>query len=165
MPVTTTTALAIGALAVSAAGTVKSIQAQKKAAKKQDKLANLSARRDRRRAIREARLARATTLNTGAQVGAGESSGVAGGIASTGSQLGSNLGFSTQSQALGKDISRLNSRAALFAGIAGVAGSVSSFAASFPNQQKVDATVPSAPFSTGFNPRTGGGAGQPGRPF
>jgi hypothetical protein len=126
------TAIAIAGLAISAAGTFASIQAQKKAGKAQRKLAEAGSRRDRRRAIREARIARATTLNVGAQVGAGDSSSVAGGISSTGAQLGSNLGFSTNTQALGNRISKLNQKASMFSGIGSVGAGIFNLASSFP---------------------------------
>lgn len=112
------TAIAVAGLVLTAVGTFQSIQSQKKAAKKQDKLNALQAQRERRQAIREARIERAQVLNSGIQVGAGESSAVSGGISSVASQLGSNLGFSNQTEKLGKAINRDLRRASNFQGLA-----------------------------------------------
>jgi hypothetical protein len=93
-------ALAIAGLALAAVGTgvqfvagQKQAKAGRKAAREQQRLAALEARRARRRTIREARIARGAALNVAGQVGAGESSGLAGGLSGIAAQAGSNLGF------------------------------------------------------------------------
>ena len=162
----TSTLIAIAGLAIAAGGAVMSIKAQQEAASQQKKLNNVNARRDRRRAIRESRMARAQVLNTGAQVGAGESSAVSGGVSSVGAQMGSNLGFSTQTQALGNNITNANARDSMFQGISSIGSSIFSASGGFGGAGAAPAaTQPSAVGGTGFAPRTGGGFGQPGRPF
>jgi len=133
-----TTTLVVAGLALAAVGTGVSFvagqrraAAQKKASKESRRAAALEARRARRRTIREARIARGQQLNVAAQVGAGDSSGAAGGLSGIASQAGANLGFSTQTEAIGRRISRLGGRAASAAqlgsigrGITGIGGAL-----------------------------------------
>lgn len=105
MPAVST--LAIIGLAVSAVGTFVQMDAAKDAQDAQEqqaaaqreqamlenRRADISNARQLRNAIRQARIARATILNTGANVGTMSSSGVLGGTASIDSQRNSNVGF------------------------------------------------------------------------
>lgn len=93
--------------AVAVGGTAKSIQAGQDAAK-QSKVASrlqqqqqaLVAARERRDAIRQARIASANLTQAGETQGASTSSAAAGGLASVGSQLNSNLSFLDQNKVL-----------------------------------------------------------------
>jgi hypothetical protein len=134
----TATTLAVAGLALAAVGTGvqfvagrQQAKAGRKAAREQQRLAALEARRARRRTIREARIARGAALNVAGQVGAGESSGLAGGLSGITAQAGANLGFSTQTEAIGGRItkfglqaSRAASLGAIGGGIAGVGGAL-----------------------------------------
>ena len=108
-----TTTLIVAGLALAAVGTGIQFQAARaqakagrKAAKATQKLASLQASRARRRIIRETRIRRGETANLAAQVGAGESSGLRGGLSGLASQAGSALGFSTQTEAIGQNITK-----------------------------------------------------------
>lgn len=92
-----------GFLAVSAYGTVKSVQAQKKQAKfqrqannAQRQQDNLKAARERREAIRAARIARGASLQAGVTQGAEGSSAALGALGSIDSQLRGGLSFLDQ---------------------------------------------------------------------
>src|SRR5690349_10433438 len=92
--------IAIAGLAVSAAGTVSSMESQRKAANAQKdqaafqkRIADVKNMRAQRDAIRQARIARAQVVNAGANSGTSTSSGVEGGASSVGSQLGGNLSY------------------------------------------------------------------------
>lgn len=74
-------------------GMAASQQRQAEIAQRQADIQNA---RTQRAAIRQARIARATVLNTGASAGTMESSGVLGGVGSVTSQERSNLGFFNQ---------------------------------------------------------------------
>jgi hypothetical protein len=137
--------LAVAGLALAAAGTgtqfvaqQKQAKASKRSAKEQEKLNAATAARQRRRAIRESRIARGRALNVGAQVGASESSGLSGGLSGISSQLGSNLGFNLMTEGSQQEISRLGrkqasaaSLGAIGGGIAGIGGSLFSGASAF----------------------------------
>lgn len=66
----------------------------------------VSVRRERRGAIREAQIRRARAISQATAAGAGGGSGLAGGMASLGSQLGSALGFSTTQGAISGEITQ-----------------------------------------------------------
>ena len=94
------TMIAVGGLAVAGAGAYtanknakKQIAAQNEALAYQRKQNDLTAARQRRDAIRQARIARATAQNSAATQGVLDSSGNIGGLGSIQSQLGDNLSF------------------------------------------------------------------------
>lgn len=110
--------LAAASTAATVVGTAKSIQAQNSAAKKQQQQETLSTQRNRRQAIREFQIQRASALSSAAGAGAGFGSGVSGGIGGLSSQLGSDLGYGSQMSGLSRDINTLNRRANNYAGAA-----------------------------------------------
>lgn len=115
-------ALAVVGAVASVAGTVMSVNQQKKAAAAQQRQQDLSTRRSQRQAIREAQIRRAQTMASAQGLGAAGGSGVAGGITSLNSQLGGALGFSTEMSGLSKEISVASSRANTYGAIAGLGG-------------------------------------------
>ena len=159
MPAATT--LAVAGLALAAVGTgvsffagQKQAKAQKKASKESRRAAALEARRARRRTIREARIARGQQLNVAAQVGAGDSSGAAGGLSGIGAQAGANLGFSTQTEAIGRRISKLGDKAASAASLGAIGQGIAGIGSSlFANAGALGA----APSPSGPSPFTGSG--------
>jgi len=103
-------AAVIGAV-VGAVGTVMQVSAARKAAKAQQRMADLqerqqqiATRRSRRQAIRQAQIVRAQAISAGANYGGLQGSGLAGGLSSLGSQVGAELGFSTQMSGISSDI-------------------------------------------------------------
>ena len=83
----------------------KAAQAEREeAADKQDRLGEISARRERLSAIRESRIKQASLKSQAEGLGVSGSSGVLGGVSSLGSQLGSNIAFSETTAAFGKSI-------------------------------------------------------------
>ena len=97
---------AVAGIAIQFIAQRKQAKLARKSAKESQKLASLEASRARRRVIREARVARGAALNIAGQVGAGESSGLRGGLSGLASQAGSALGFSTQTEAIGQNITK-----------------------------------------------------------
>ncbi len=118
---------AIGA-AASVAGTVASVRQQNKAAELSQQQEILQNRYNRRRAIREMQIARASSLASAAGAGAGFGSGVAGGIGGLSSQLGADLGFSSQMSGLSGRINEASRLATTYGGIAQLGGSAFGFA-------------------------------------
>lgn len=111
------TMIAVGGLAVAGAGAYtaskyakKQVAAQNEALAYQQKQNDLTAARQRRDAIRQARIARANATNSAATQGVLDSSGSIGGVGSISSQLKDNISFLDQwnqysdlgSQALGR---------------------------------------------------------------
>ena len=141
--------IAIAGLALAAVGTATTViatqrqaSAQKKASRERDKLAALEASRQRRRTIREARIARGTALNVAGQVGAGDSSGLAGGLSGLGAQAATNLGFSTQTQAIGKRITGFGTEAAKASTLGAIGGQVAGIGGSiFSNRQAISGAI------------------------
>jgi len=95
--------LAYIAIGTQAVGTIVSANQQRKAGQAAQRQYEAEGRkaevqnvRSVRQQIREARLAQAAMLNTGAQTGAMGSSALAGGVSSVGSQLSSNLNYMQQ---------------------------------------------------------------------
>jgi hypothetical protein len=99
-------------LGTSFIGGRKAAKASKKARQQQQLDAQLQARRERRRVIRQARIARGQTLNVAAQTGASQSSSVAGGLSGLSSQEGAELGFVNASIDSSLRLSRLSQRQA-----------------------------------------------------
>lgn len=132
------TSLAIAGLAVSIIGAAGSAATSymaskeaKKQAKEEKKRQELEQRRERLKTIREGRIKRAQTLNTGAQIGATGSSGLSGGLSSTSSQVGTNLGYSTQVEGINDNIYKSSKRIAslqqlgsISSGIGSIGGAV-----------------------------------------
>ena len=129
------TSIAVAGLALAAIGTGvqfvagrKQARAGRAAAKEQERLAALEARRARRRTIREGRIQRGALLAQAVGTGA-QGSGLASAPARIASQVGANLAFSGQSEAIGKNITKFGIKAskaaslgAIGAGIAGIGG-------------------------------------------
>jgi hypothetical protein len=91
---------AVAGAGIAAVGTANQISANKKSAKANQRAAayqrqmdNLRAARERRQAIRQARLATGAALQTGVNQGAADSSAALGGLGSIQSQLNSSLSF------------------------------------------------------------------------
>ena len=132
-----TTALIVAGLTLAAVGTgvqfiaaKKQAKAGRRAAKETQRLAALAARRDRRRVIRGARIARGEALNVASQVGAGTSSGIAGGLSGLASQAGSALGFSTQTEGSGRNITRFGLQASKAASLGAIGGGIAALGGS-----------------------------------
>lgn len=137
MAVTLATAAVIAGTAVSAFSTLKQRSAQKRAARNQRKLQTLQRNRERRRAFREAQLARSRALVQAAAGGVSQSTGVLGGVSSLSSQLGANLGFSTQGQGLSNNISRANQSAANAQSIGQLGGQVAGIGGQLGGWQQI----------------------------
>jgi len=118
MPIPFLLLLAAASTAATVIGTKKSIDAQNSAAKKQQQQETLSTQRNRRQAIREFQIQRASALSSAAGAGAGFGSGVSGGIGGLSSQLGADLGYGSQMSGLSRDINRLNTAANNYSGMA-----------------------------------------------
>lgn len=118
-------------LVASAVQTRKQAKAQRKSSKAAQRSADIQASRERREAIRQARVRRADLLTQSANTGAAGSSSEAGAIGALQGQLGSNIGTSFQTQALSAEQSSAN-RASVKAGTqASMFGTVGSFATGF----------------------------------
>ena len=163
----TATTVAIGGLALAAAGTAfqfiqqrKAAKQQKKAQRAQQRQQDLAARRSRIQAIRETQIRMARARASAGAFGALDTSAFQGGQASLVGQLGAGLGFQTEMSGLSRRISVANQKAAdamslagIGAGIAGIGGQVAGFGIrngglnGFFNQQK-----PNPPPYNGFNP-------------
>lgn len=123
------------AVATAAVGTAASVHQsaqarseQRKAARVERRIQDVKAARERRRAIREARIARAD-VEAGAQAtGAGTSSGAITGSGTIGTQLASNLSFLDQASELQTQSSIFRQKAANFSGRAQDFGAVSNIA-------------------------------------
>jgi len=142
--------------AVAVGGTAKSIQAGQDAAKQSKVASRLSqqqqalvAARERRDAIRQARIATAAVTQSGETQGASTSSAAAGGLASITSQLSSNLSFLDQNKVLADQgtvafgkMRDAEATASAFGQVAGMAGTA------YGNAGQI-----SKSFSTIFKPR------------
>jgi hypothetical protein len=111
--------MAIGAV-IGAFGTIKSMGAQKKAAKLEKRRAegaqrqtNVEAEQTRRRALRERMVAQGQVMNQGANsgVGLGGTSGFQGAMSSLGSQFATNVGNINQSE--GSSIAMANTQSSI----------------------------------------------------
>lgn len=129
-------ALVIGAVA-SVGGTVLAYNAQKKAAKAQRAQQDLATTRSNRQAIREAQLARASSIAAAVGMGAMGGSALAGGLSSLGSQLGSGLGFSSQMSGLSAQIEKYQQRAQTWGAIASMGGSLFQLGGGFDGMNAV----------------------------
>lgn len=112
-------AVAVAALAITAASTAYSVDQQKKAGKAQQEGQDIASAQqksvdlaNRRQQIREERIRRAQIEQAAANQGAGGSSGEAGAISALGSQVGANIASINQGQLAASGISNAMSRAA-----------------------------------------------------
>lgn len=104
-------ALMVASAVIGVAGTVYSVDQQKKAARATQRQQEEQNRRSQRQAIREAQIRKAQTRQTATASGAQFGSGLAGGISSLGSQVGSTLGFSSMMSGLNKTIAMAGANA------------------------------------------------------
>jgi len=111
-------------LGLAGLGTIKSQQAQKKAAKTQRQQQLLDDRRQRRSAIREMQIRRAQMSATAQSAGSLESSGFSGGVSSLQSQLGGAQGFASQMTGLSGVISSATQSANTWNAVAGLGGTL-----------------------------------------
>lgn len=111
----------VGSAAVTVGSTVAANKAQGRAARLQQRQADLQARRQRRQAIRSAQVQRARAQSQASAAGATTSSAM-GGIGSISSQLGSGLGYASQQTALGSGIMAANQQAANWGAVGQLAG-------------------------------------------
>ena len=130
-------ALAVIGAVTSVAGTVMSVNQQKKAVAAQNRQAQLqqrqqelATRRSQRQAIREAQILRARAAASTQALGGAGGSGAAGGASSLTSQVGGSLGFSTQMSGLSRDIGIAGSAANAATAKAQTFGSLASFGGS-----------------------------------
>lgn len=121
-------------LAIGAAGTFMSVKAQKKQAKYAKRAAdaqrsaqNMKAARERREAIRTARIQAATVSQGAVNEGVAGSSAALGGLGSIAQQLSSNLSFLDQYNTAMDTAGRMETRANVYAGKANVANSIGQF--------------------------------------
>ena len=121
-------ALAAAGLALAAAGTYMSYRGQKKAADAAQKQQQITSRRSKRQAIREAQIRRAQTLAAAGGAGGLTGSAVAGGIGSLGSQLASNFGYSSQMSGLSSLINMGQQQAGFGKGLQALGQQVQSLA-------------------------------------
>lgn len=138
-------AIGVAGLALAAIGTGvqfaasrRQAKAQEKAAERQQALQELQARRERRRVIREGRIARAAALNVASQTGAGQSSAIAGGLSGVSSQVGAELGFSLGTEQIGQRITQLNRRAARAGQLGAIGGGIADIGSTlFSNRRDI----------------------------
>jgi len=123
------------AVAVTVIGTVASIyssqqqaSAQKKQIEAQRRMADIENARQRREAVRQARIARASVISQGEAQGVSGSTGIAGGVAGIQQQMGYNLSFldqmqdaNTQAAVFGQKAADYGAQADLFGQIASTA--------------------------------------------
>jgi hypothetical protein len=140
-----TTIAALTVATVATAGSLvaanEAADAQRDAARAQNKRAKLQAARQRQEQIRAARIARARISASAAGTGAMDTSGTAGGVGSVMSQLRGNLGFSLEMESLGDQAADRMGNAMmsqnvsnLFGGIANFSMAAASFAPTKPSQ-------------------------------
>jgi hypothetical protein len=100
----TLTAIAVTATTASVGMQYKSYEAGKEAAKTQQAMESLKARRSQVQALREAQIQRAMLTQRSISSGTADSSGFAGGMASIGSQLAGNQQFANQMTGFGQQL-------------------------------------------------------------
>lgn len=125
------TAVAIAGAVVSAVGTIRGMQAQKKQAQAQMDQQRLERRRSSVENIRAAQIARAQAMASAQGAGAAGGSGVAGGVESIGARLGSALGYASQQSALSNIVTKQGLAASRASGLASIGGSMFQFGAKF----------------------------------
>ena len=123
------------AVAVTVVGTAASIyssqqqaSAQKKQIEAQRRMADIENARQRREAVRQARIARASVISQGEAQGVSGSTGIAGGVAGVQQQMGYNLSFldqmqdaNTQAAVFGQKAADYGAQAKMFGQIASTA--------------------------------------------
>lgn len=127
--------LTAAAVTVAAAGTAASISASRKAASAQGQANKLQRQqmalqqaREKREAVRAARIARGRAVNTAANQGVMDSSGAQGGQGSIGSQLNYDMSFLDKQEKLADQASAALGRARIWESRASGFGAVSSLA-------------------------------------
>lgn len=127
--------LQAAALAVATIGTAYSVDQQneaasqqRKAARREQRLQDIKAARERRKQVEQARVARANIIQAGVAQGAGGSSSVISGAGQTATAAGSNISFLDNVTTLNKDISIFNQKAANAQSRAATGQAVSSLA-------------------------------------
>lgn len=123
------------AVAVTVVGTAASIyssqqqaSAQKKQIEAQRRMADIENARQRREAVRQARIARASVISQGEAQGVSGSTGIAGGVAGIQQQMGYNLSFLDQMQDANTQAAVFGQKAADYGAQAGLFGQIASTA-------------------------------------
>lgn len=123
------------AVAVTVVGTAASIyssqqqaSAQKKQIEAQRRMADIENARQRREAVRQARIARASVISQGEAQGVSGSTGIAGGVAGVQQQMGYNLSFLDQMQDANTQAAVFGQKAANYGAQAGLFGQIASTA-------------------------------------
>ena len=123
------------AAAVTVVGTAASIyssqkqaSAQKKQIEAQRRMADIENARQRREAVRQARIARASVISQGEAQGVSGSTGIAGGVAGVQQQMGYNLSFLDQMQDANTQAAVFGQKAANYGAQAGLFGQIASTA-------------------------------------
>lgn len=123
------------AVAVAVVGTAASIyssqqqaSAQKKQIEAQRRMADIENARQRREAIRQARIARASVISQGEAQGVSGSTGIAGSVAGIQQQMGYNLSFLDQMQAANTQAAVFGQKAADYGAQANMFGQIASTA-------------------------------------
>jgi len=123
------------AVAVTVVGTAASIyssqkqaSAQKKQIEAQRRMADIENARQRREAVRQARIARASVISQGEAQGVSSSTGIAGGVAGVQQQMGYNLSFLDQMQDANTQAAVFGQKAADYGAQANMFGQIASTA-------------------------------------
>jgi hypothetical protein len=152
--------IALAGLGLTAYGTIKSVQAGKEQTKAsrqavsiQQGADDIRQARERRQAIREARIKSAAALQAGANQGAGDSSAVAGGQASLTTQLNSGIGFQGQMGNMSTsatnsifEANKAGASAGLFGSIANLGANIFSAQGGFAGLQSGNSADPTNKF-------------------
>jgi hypothetical protein len=117
MAIATSTAILISA-GITAAGTIASVNQQKRAARAQRQQQTLQTRRSQRQAIRETQLKQAQLRASALGAGVVGGSAIGGGLSSLSSQLGSAQGFAGQMSGLSNQISIASQKAQTYGAVA-----------------------------------------------
>ena len=121
-------AIAIIGTVVGAGATIKASSDGRKAARAQARAETVKATASRRKAIREARIARAQAESFAQASGAAGGSGITGGVGSLLSNTYSNIGTSSQLSGLNQEVTKYQTRANTASSIAGLGFTVSNWA-------------------------------------
>lgn len=116
-----TTAVGTG---VATVGTIKQARGAEAAEALRKRQMDLQVARDRRQAIRQATVARATALSNATAQGAGEGSGIQGGTAQIANQLNQNIQGLNQSQDIGNKMFSANRQISRGATMSSIGGTI-----------------------------------------
>lgn len=125
------TAIATAAAVVGAVSQRKAAKAQEKSYKAQQKQADIANARERRNAVRQARVMQASVESQGANTGTTGSSGISGSLSNIQARLGENLGFLGTQQQLASQASQANIEAARWMSRANTAQAVGNIASAW----------------------------------